>query len=76
MPNTVFKNVEPVERSKPILNKMIEVKDYEGEEEAWRIVKEFVWEYQMPLHTELRIMEKVEVKINSIPIDFNVVARA
>ena len=37
------------------LNKVIDVKDYEGSEKAWRIVKEFAWEHQMPLQTELRI---------------------
>ena len=36
-------------------NKIIDVKDYEGSEKAWRIVKEFAWEHQMPLQTELRI---------------------
>ena len=52
----VFKNAEPVGAFKAnTRNKMIEVKDYEGKEEAWRIVKEFAWEHQMPLHTELRI---------------------
>ena len=52
----VFKNAEPVGAFKAnTRNKMIEVKDFEGKEEAWRIVKEFAWEHQMPLHTELRI---------------------
>ena len=34
---------------------MIDVTDYEGSEKGWRVVKEFAWEYQMPLKTELRI---------------------
>jgi hypothetical protein len=36
-------------------NKIIEVKDYEGSEKGWRVVKEFAWEQQMPLKTEIRI---------------------
>jgi len=52
----VFKNAEPVAAFKAnTRNKIIEVKDYEGSEQGWRIVKEFAWEHQMPLETELRI---------------------
>ena len=52
----VFKNAEPVAAFKAnTRNKIIEVKDYEGSEKGWRIVKEFAWEHQMPLETELRI---------------------
>ena len=52
----VFKNAEPVAAFKAnTRNKIIEVKDYEGSEKGWRIVKEFAWEQQMPLKTELRI---------------------
>ena len=52
----VFKNAEPIAAFKAnTRNKIIEVKDYEGSEKAWRIVKEFAWEHQMPLQTELRI---------------------
>ena len=36
-------------------NKTIDVTDYEGSEKGWRVVKEFAWEHQMPLKTELRI---------------------
>lgn len=52
----VFRNAEPVAAFKAnTRNKVIDVKDYEGSEKAWRIVKEFAWEHQMPLQTELRI---------------------
>ena len=52
----VFKNAEPVAAFKAnTRNKRIEVKDYEGSEKGWRIVKEFAWEHQMPLETDLRI---------------------
>ena len=52
----VFKNAEPVAAFKAnTRNKIIEVKDFEGSEAGWRIVKEFAWEHQMPLQTELRI---------------------
>ena len=52
----VFKNAEPVAAFKAnTRNKIIEVKDYEGSEKGWRIVKEFAWEQQMPLKTEIRI---------------------
>ena len=52
----VFRNAEPVAAFKAnTRNKIIDVKDYEGSEKAWRIVKEFAWEHQMPLQTELRI---------------------
>ena len=52
----VFKNAEPVAAFKAnTRNKIIEAKDYEGSEKGWRIVKEFAWEHQMPLETELRI---------------------
>jgi hypothetical protein len=52
----VFKNAEPIAAFKAnTRNKIIDVKDYEGSEKAWRIVKEFAWEHQMPLQTELRI---------------------
>jgi len=52
----VFKNAEPVAAFKAnTRNKVIEVKDYEGSEKGWRIVKEFAWEHQMPLETDLRI---------------------
>ena len=52
----VFRNAEPVAAFKAnTCNKIIDVKDYEGSEKAWRIVKEFAWEHQMPLQTELRI---------------------
>ena len=52
----VFKIAEPVAAFQAnTRNKIIEVKDYEGSEKGWRIVKEFAWEHQMPLETELRI---------------------
>ena len=52
----VFRNAEPVAAFKAnTRNKIIDVKDYEGSEKAWRIVKEFAWEHQMPLQTDLRI---------------------
>ena len=52
----VFRNAEPVAAFKAnTRNKIIEVKDFEGSEQAWRIVKEFAWEHQMPIETELRI---------------------
>jgi ATP-dependent helicase Lhr and Lhr-like helicase len=52
----VFRNAEPVAAFKAnIRNKEIDVTDYEGSEKGWRIVKEFAWEHQMPLKTELRI---------------------
>tara|TARA_B100000900_G_C20602288_1_gene726162 strand:+ start:1468 stop:6753 length:5286 start_codon:yes stop_codon:yes gene_type:complete len=59
----VFKNAEPVAAFKAnTRNKIIEVKDYEGSEKGWRIVKEFAWEHQMPLETELRIGGKKMTK--------------
>ena len=59
----VFKNAEPVAAFKAnTRNKIIEVKDYEGSENGWRIVKEFAWEHQMPLETELRIGGKKMTK--------------
>ena len=52
----VFKNAEPVAAFKAnTRNKTIDVTDYEGSEKGWRVVKEFAWEHQMPLKTELRI---------------------
>ena len=52
----VFKNAEPIAAFKAnTRNNIIDIKDYEGSEKAWRIVKEFAWEHQMPLHTDLRI---------------------
>ena len=52
----VFHNAEPVAAFKAnTRDKIIEVTDYEGSEKGWRIVKEFAWEHQMPLKTELRI---------------------
>jgi hypothetical protein len=52
----VFHNAEPVAAFKAnTRDKVIDVTDYEGSEKGWRIVKEFAWEHQMPLKTELRI---------------------
>jgi hypothetical protein len=52
----VFRNAEPVAAFKAnTREKIIEVTDFVGEESGWRIVKEFAWEHQMPLKTELRI---------------------
>ena len=52
----VFKNGEPAAAFKAnTRNRVIEVTDYEGREDAWRIVKEFAWEHQMPLTSEVRI---------------------
>ena len=52
----VFRNAEPVAAFKAnTRNKEIDVTDYEGSEKGWRIVKEFAWEHQMPLKTDLRI---------------------
>ena len=52
----VFHNAEPVAAFKAnTRDKIIDVTDYEGSEKGWRIVKEFAWEHQMPLKTELRI---------------------
>ena len=52
----VFRNAEPVAAFKAnTRDKTIDVTDYEGSEKGWRIVKEFAWEHQMPLKTELRI---------------------
>ena len=52
----VFRNAEPVAAFKAnTRNKTIDVTDYEGSEKGWRVVKEFAWEHQMPLYTELRI---------------------
>ncbi len=52
----MFKNAEPIAAFKAnARNNIIDVKDIEGSEKAWRIVKEFAWEHQMPLHTDLRI---------------------
>ncbi len=52
----VFHNAEPVAAFKAnTRDKTIDVTDYEGSEKGWRIVKEFAWEHQMPLKTELRI---------------------
>jgi ATP-dependent Lhr-like helicase len=52
----VFRNGEPAAAFKAnTRNKIIEVTDYEGIEEAWRIVKEFAWEHQMPLTSDVRI---------------------
>ncbi|MBT6640840.1 MAG: hypothetical protein HOB47_04580, partial [Euryarchaeota archaeon] len=49
-------NAEPIAAFKAnTRNNIIDIKDYEGSEKAWRIVKEFAWEHQMPLHTDLRI---------------------
>ncbi len=55
----VFRNAEPVAAFKAnTREKIIEVTDFVGEESGWRIVKEFAWEHQMPLKTDLRIMGK------------------
>ncbi len=52
----VFKNAEAVAAFKAnTRDKVIEVTDFEGSEKAWRVVKEFAWEHQMPLKTDLRI---------------------
>jgi ATP-dependent Lhr-like helicase len=52
----VFRNAEPVAAFKAnTRDKIIEVTEYEGAEKGWRVVKEFAWEHQMPLKTELRI---------------------
>lgn len=52
----VFRNAEPVAAFKAnTRDKTIDVTDYEGSEKGWRIVKEFAWEHQMPLKTDLRI---------------------
>ena len=52
----VFRNAEPVAAFKAnTRDKIIDVTDYEGSEKGWRVVKEFAWEHQMPLKTELRI---------------------
>ena len=52
----VFKNAEAVAAFKAnTRDKVIEIPDFEGSEKAWRVVKEFAWEHQMPLRTELRI---------------------
>ena len=52
----IFQNSEPVAAFKAnTRDKVIDVTDYEGSEKGWRIVKEFAWEHQMPLKTELRI---------------------
>ena len=52
----MFKNGEPAAAFKAnTRNRVIEVTDYEGKEDAWRIVKEFAWEHQMPLTSEVRI---------------------
>ncbi|MBT4066136.1 MAG: DEAD/DEAH box helicase [Euryarchaeota archaeon] len=52
----VFHNAEPVAAFKAnTRDKVIDVTDYEGSEKGWRIVKEFAWEHQMPLKTDLRI---------------------
>ena len=37
----------------------IDVTDFEGEAEGWRIVKEFAWEHQLPLSTQVRIAGKL-----------------
>ncbi|MGB1818231.1 MAG: hypothetical protein ACPHK2_01285, partial [Candidatus Poseidoniaceae archaeon] len=31
---------------------------FEGSESGWRVVKEFAWEHQMPLKSEVRIAGK------------------
>lgn len=52
----VFKNEEPVAAFKAnTRNKTIEVTDYVGEEKGWRIVKEFAWEQDLPLKSQVRI---------------------
>ena len=52
----VFRNAEPVAAFKAnTRDKTIDVTDYEGSEKGWRVVKEFAWEHQMPLKTDLRI---------------------
>ena len=52
----VFRKSEAVAAFKAnTRDKVLDVTDWEGEESAWRIVKEFAWEHQMPLQTDLRI---------------------
>ena len=55
----VFRNAEPIAAFKAnTRNKTIEITDYEGSESGWRVVKEFAWEHQMPLKSEVRIAGK------------------
>ena len=57
----VFRNAEPVAAFKAnTRDKIIDVTDYEGSEKKLAGVKEFAWEHQMPLKTELRIGGKKE----------------
>ena len=39
-------------------NKTIDITDYEGSDKGWRVVKEFAWEHQMPLKSDIRIAGK------------------
>jgi hypothetical protein len=56
----VFRNSEPVAAFKAnTRNKQIDVTDYVGEESGWRIVKEFAWEQQLPLKSQVRIGGKI-----------------
>ncbi len=56
----VFKNGKPVAAFKAnTRDASIDVTDFEGEAEGWRIVKEFAWEHQLPLSTQVRIAGKL-----------------
>ena len=59
----VFHNGEPVAAFKAnTRNATIDVTDWEaGKDEnmAWRIVKEFAWEHQMPLTSQVRIAGRI-----------------
>ena len=59
----VFHNGEPIAAFKAnTRNATIDVTDWEaGKEEniAWRIVKEFAWEHQMPLTSQVRIAGRI-----------------
>jgi ATP-dependent Lhr-like helicase len=55
----VFRNAEPIAAFKAnTRNKTIEITDYEGSDKGWRVVKEFAWEHQMPLKSDIRIAGK------------------
>lgn len=55
----VFKDAEPVAAFKAnTRDKVIDVTDFVGEESGWRIVKEFAWEHQYPLKSQVRIAGK------------------
>jgi len=57
----VFKNETPVAAFKAnTRNRVIDITDYVGEESGLRVVKEFAWEHQLPIHWSTRIGQSVD----------------